>query len=77
MSSYLWLGVVRLAGQDAEVSRGGDRHQALDIFEKLLIVFGFPEYHTVLLALWLCVSVYHSAAAVTPLLKRKREKKDQ
>lgn len=69
MSLYLRLGVLSLAREDAEVTRGSDRHQALDIFDKLLIIFGVPENHAVLLSLWLCVGIDHCAATVTPLLK--------
>lgn len=64
---YLKLSFVCFAGQDAEVSRSCDRHQALDVFNKLLVVFGFPEDHAVLLPLWLGVGIHHRAAAVPPL----------
>lgn len=64
---YLRLRVICLAGQDAEVPRGGDGHQALDVFDKLLVIFGVPEHHAVLLSLRLGVGVHHRAAAVAPL----------
>ena len=70
---YLRLGVICLAGQDAEVPWGSDGHQALDIFDKLLVVFGVPEYNTVLLPLWLCVGIHHCAATVAPLLRDIKE----
>lgn len=70
--SYLRLRVIGLAGQDAEVPRGGDRHQALDVFDKLLVVLGVPEHHAVLLSLWLGEGVDHRAATVAPLRKRQK-----
>lgn len=70
-SSYLRLRVIGLAGQDAEVPRGGDGHQALDVFDKLLVVLGVPEHHAVLLSLWLGEGVHHRAATVAPLRTRR------
>lgn len=69
---YLRLRVIGLAGQDAEVPRGGDGHQALDVFDKLLIVLGVPEHHAVLLSLWLGEGVHYRAATVAPLRKRQK-----
>lgn len=65
--------MVRLAGKDAEVAQGGDGDQALDVLHKLLVVFGVPEDHAVLLALRLGEGVHHSAAAVAPLTERQRK----
>ena len=70
---YLGVVLVRLGGQDAEVSRGGDGQQAFDILEELLVVLGVPEDHAVLLPLRLGVGVHHSAGAVPPLRERERE----
>lgn len=70
-AAYLRGRIVSLAGQDAEVARGGDGDQALDVLHKLLIVFGVPEHHAVLLALWLGKGVHHRAAAVAPLRERQ------
>lgn len=63
--------VVSLAGQDAEVARGGDGYQALDVLHKLLVVFGVPEHHAVLLPLRLGEGVDHRAAAVAPLREKQ------
>lgn len=72
-AAYLRGRVVSLAGQDAEVARGGDGDQALDVLDKLLVVFGVPEDHAVLLALWLGEGVDHRGAAVAPLRERQRK----
>lgn len=71
LAAYLGGRVVSLAGQDAEVARGGDGDQALDVLNELLVVFGVPEHHTVLLALRLGEGVHHRAAAVAPLRERQ------
>lgn len=71
---YLRLAFICFASQDAEVSRSSDGHQALDIFDKLLIVFGIPEHYGVLLALWLGVGIHHCAATVAPLCKTRTNK---
>lgn len=74
---YLGLGVICFTSQDAEVPWGGDCHQAFHILDKLLVVFGVPEYDTVLLPLWFCVGVHNCAATVAPLFKKANERDEE
>lgn len=49
-----------------------DRHQALEILDKLLVVFGVPEHHAVGRSFWPNVRVHQGVGTVAPLLKIKR-----
>lgn len=69
---YLWMCVIRFGCQDAIISTGGDRHQTLDIFYKLLIILSVPEHHTVLQPIRPCVCIHHRVTAVTPLQRQSR-----